>query len=123
MAAEDLHHFGAIGRTVGRGAHHFCSFSEARGPIMAGDIIASCLTSALPNCRRGARPPGECIAAAWAFLVQVDYFRVTDSGRCQWYQKRNQSEMLTATCPAVKAAANMVPLCPFPSMAPVSGDQ
>ena len=49
-------------------------------------------------------------------------FRVTDSGACQWYQKRNESEMLAGTFPAVKAAA-YVPLCPFPSMAPVSGDQ
>jgi hypothetical protein len=31
--------------------------------------------------------------------------------------------MLEGTFPAVKAAAYMVPLCPFPSMAPVSGDQ
>ena len=31
MAAGDPHHFGEIGRTVGRGAHHFGSFSEVRG--------------------------------------------------------------------------------------------
>jgi hypothetical protein len=29
MAAEDLHHFGAIGRAASRGAHYFGSFSEA----------------------------------------------------------------------------------------------
>ena len=31
MAAEDLHHFGAIGWTAGCGAHYFGSVSEVRG--------------------------------------------------------------------------------------------
>ncbi len=38
-------------------------------------------------------------------------------------EMESECEMLTATYPTVKAAANMAPLCPFPSMAPVPGDQ
>jgi len=63
MTAKDVHHFRAIGRAAASCVDYFGGLAEYAGPIIAGDMTASCLTSWFPRLSNRCIAPGEMHSA------------------------------------------------------------